>query len=57
MGIWDRAEYMNEVNCPEKKLKKDITLKCVFRILMRTRRIGICGAVELLRESREGTTR
>ena len=36
---------------------KDITLKCVFRILMTTRRIGICGATGFLQESKEGTTK
>ena len=48
MGIWDGAEYMNEVNWPEKKLKQGYHIEIyIFRILTRTRRIGICGAVEL----------
>ena len=56
MGIWDGAEYMNEVNWPEKKLKQGYQIEICFRVLMRTRRIGICGAAELLQESREGMT-
>ena len=57
MGIWNGKEYMNEVNWPEKKLKQGYHIEMCFRILMMMRRIGICGAVELLQESREGTTR
>ena len=48
MGIWDGEEYMNGVNCPEKKLKQGYRIEICFCILTRTRRIGICGAVELL---------
>ena len=50
MGKWDRAEYMNEVNCPEKKLKKGYKIEMYFPIQMRLRRIGSCGVVGLLRE-------
>ena len=48
MGIWDGVEYMNEVNWPEKKLKQGYHIEMCFCILMRTRRIGIFGAAELL---------
>ena len=30
MGKWDRAEYMNEVKCPEKKLKKGYKIEMFF---------------------------
>ena len=49
-GIWDRAEYMNKVNWPGKKLKEGYNIKMCFYILRRLRRIGLCGAVRLLTE-------
>ena len=55
LGKWDRDEYMNKVNWPEKNRRKDTKLKCVFCIRIRLRRIGSCGVVGLLRESRQGT--
>ena len=30
MGIWDWAKYMNEVNCPEKKLKQGYHIEIFF---------------------------
>ena len=30
MGIWDGAEYMNEVNCPDKKLKQGYHIDMCF---------------------------
>ena len=50
MGKWSRAEYMNEVNWPEKKLKKGYKIEMCFHIQMRLRRIGSCGVVGLWRE-------
>ena len=30
MGIWDGGEYMNEFNCPEKKMKQGYHIETCF---------------------------
>ena len=57
MGIWDGSEYMNEVNLTQKKLEQGYHIEMCFSYSDEDEGIGICGAVELLRESIEGTTR
>ena len=46
----DGVEYMNEVNWPEKKLKKGYKIEMCFRVRVRLKRIGSCGFLGLLRE-------
>ena len=50
MGIWDQAEYMNEVNWPEKKLKQGYHIEMYFQYPDEDEE-------KFLRESREGMTR
>ena len=50
VDIWDGPEYMNEVNWPEKKLKKGYKTEMCFCILTRLRRKGSCGVVGLLKK-------
>ena len=52
MGIWDRTEYMNKVNWPEKKLKNRYKIEMFFciRMRMRMRRTDLCGVVVSPRE-------
>ena len=57
MGILDGAEYMNEFNWPEKKLKQGYHIEMCFSYPDEDEENKYSGTVELLRESIEGTTR
>ena len=49
MGKWDRAEYMNEVNQQEKKLKKGYKIEMCFSYLdevEENRFMWCCGVVD-----------
>ena len=50
MGKWDRAEYMNKVNWPEKKFKKGYKIGICFLYTDEVEEIGSCDVVGLLRE-------
>ena len=57
MGIWDGAEYMNEVNWPEKKLKNGYKIEMCFSYPYEdeeNRFMWWCGVVERIKK---GTTR
>ena len=45
MGIWDGAEYMNEVNWPEKTLKTGYKIEMCFFCPDAEGRVGLCGGV------------
>ena len=49
MGKWDGAEYMNEVNCPERKLNKGYNIEMCFSYPDEVEEnifIWCCGVVE-----------